>query len=76
MNGRVIPGAATEPQVEGLSSADVRQAVDEAIRRGWLEMARRTLRVIVLMLELADVRVRMATEEMMMGVPLARELSI
>ncbi|HEX8275565.1 MAG TPA: sugar transferase [Longimicrobiaceae bacterium] len=50
MNGRVIPGAATEPQVEGLSSADVRQAVDEAIRRGWLEMARRTLRVIVLML--------------------------
>ncbi|HEX2191439.1 MAG TPA: sugar transferase [Longimicrobiaceae bacterium] len=49
MNGRVIPGAALE-EVRPLSQTDVRQAVDAAIRRGWLEMVRRGLRVLVLML--------------------------
>ncbi|HEV2148543.1 MAG TPA: sugar transferase [Longimicrobiaceae bacterium] len=50
MNSRVIPGTAIEPPVRSLSDTDVRQAVDAAIRRGWLEMGRRASRIFVLML--------------------------
>jgi len=38
------------PAVHYLSETDARQAIDQAIRHGWMEMARRALRIFVLVL--------------------------
>ncbi|HEX2093110.1 MAG TPA: sugar transferase [Longimicrobiaceae bacterium] len=48
MKSQVVPATYAE-LTQHLSSTDARQAIDQAVRRGWMEMGRRGLRILVLM---------------------------
>ncbi|MBV9774621.1 MAG: hypothetical protein JO040_11760, partial [Gemmatimonadetes bacterium] len=49
MRSQAVPAKGAEYE-QYYSGADVRQALDEAVRRGWLDVSRRGIRVFVLML--------------------------